>query len=177
MKATVVWAADALERGVEAVCDFLVAAGGIGLTVILATVVVLRYGFESGIAASVEITELSFAVFVMAGIALAARHGAHVTTRLSLTLLQGRARLALALFIHVATVAVYLLLAWYTWENALIAHDQHTPVLEIPYSVGYGTLAVGLVLISLSSLVAIVKLTIGGAEVPLEAASLDGGAT
>ena len=170
--AMLVSAADAIERAVEAVCNFLIAAGGIGLTVILATVVVLRYGFESGIAASVEITELSFAVFVMAGIALAARHGAHVTTRLSLTMLKGQARLALALFIHVATLAVYLLLAWYTGQNALIAHDQHTPVLEIPYSVGYGILAVGLILISLSSLVAIVKLTVGGDAVPLEAAVL-----
>ena len=168
--------ATALEGGVEWVCSFLVAAGGIALTAILAAVVVLRYAFESGIAASVEITELSFAVFVMAGIALAARHGAHVTTRLSLTMLKGRARLALALFIHAATITVYLLLAWYTLQNAIIAHDQHTPVLEIPYSVGYGILAVGLILISLSSLVAMIKLTLGGEAVPLEAAELDGGA-
>jgi TRAP-type C4-dicarboxylate transport system permease small subunit len=173
----VVKAAEVIERGIEAVCSFLIAAGGIALTLILATVVVLRYGFQSGIPASVEITELSFAVFVMAGIALAARHGAHVTTRLALNLLQGYARLALALVIHAATLAVYLFLAWYTWQNALIAHDQRTPVLDIPYSVGYGILAVGLVLISLSSLVAMVKLTWGGDEVPLEAAELDGGAT
>jgi TRAP-type C4-dicarboxylate transport system permease small subunit len=169
-------AAEALERLVERVCGVLVAASGIALTAILATVVVLRYGFESGIAASVEITELAFALFVMAGIALAAKHGAHVTTRLALTILKGRARLVLALLIHATTVVVYLLLAWYTYQNAVIAHDQHTPVLGIPYSVGYGILATGLLLISLSSVVAIVKLTIGGEAVPLEVAESGGGA-
>ena len=60
-------------------------------------------------------------------------------------------------------MAVYLLLAWYTYQNALIAHDQHTPVLDIPYSVGYGILAVGLLLVGLSSVAAIVNLTLGGA--------------
>lgn len=166
--------AAALDRAVERLCGFLVAVSGIGLTVMLAVVVVLRYGFASGISASVELTELAFAVFVMAGIALAARHGAHVTTRLTLTLLEGRARLALALLIHVATVAVYLLLAWYTYQNALIAHDQLTPVLNIPYSFGYGILAAGLLLVGLSSLSAIVSLTLGGAEVPVEATTLEG---
>ena len=167
-------AADAVDRVVDAVCGVVLAASGIALTVILGAVVVLRYVFHSGVAASVELTELSFALFVVAGIALAARHGAHVTTRLTLTALKGRARLALALFIHAATIAVYLLLAWYTYQNAVIAHDQQTPVLGIPYSVGYGILAAGLVLIALSSLVGIVKLTLGGEEVPLEAADLGG---
>jgi TRAP-type C4-dicarboxylate transport system permease small subunit len=169
--------AAALDRAIESLCGFLIALSGIGLTVVLAGVVVLRYGFASGISASVELTELAFAVFVMAGIALAARHGAHVTTRLTLTLLKGRARLALALLVHAATAAVYLLLAWYTYQNALIAHDQLTPVLDIPYSVGYGILAVGLLLVSLSSLTAIVSLTLGGAEVPVEATSLEGHST
>ena len=174
--AMLVRVANAVDRIVDWVCGVVLAASGIALTLILGSVVVLRYVFHSGIAASVEITELSFALFVVAGVALAARHGAHVTTRLTLAMLTGKARLALALFIHSATIAVYLLLAWYTYQNAVIAHDQHTPVLGIPYSVGYGILAVGLVLVALSSLVGIVKLTLGGEEVPLEAADLGGSA-
>ena len=170
-------AAAALESAVEWACSILIAVSGVGLVAILAAVVVLRYVFHSGISESVELTELAFAVFVMAGIALAARHGAHVTTRLTLTLLKGRARLALALVIHLATAAVYFLLAWYTYQNALIAHDQHTPVLGIPYSVGYGILAAGLVLVGLSSVTGIVKLTLGGEPVPVEATDLSGEAT
>lgn len=173
---SLVRAANAIDRALDAVCGVVLAASGIALTVILGAVVVLRYVFHSGVAASVELTELSFALFVVAGIALAARHGAHVTTRLTLAALKGRARLALALSIHVATIAVYTVLAWYTYQNAVIAHDQHTPVLGIPYSVGYGILAAGLLLIALSSLVGIVKLTARGEEVPLEAADLGGSA-
>ena len=168
--------ANGIDRALDAICGVVLAASGIALTVILGAVVVLRYVFHSGIAASVELTELSFALFVIAGIVLAARHGAHVTTRLTLSLLKGKARLALALAIHAATIAVYGLLAWYTYQNALIAHDQQTPVLGIPYSVGYGILAAGLLLIALSSLVGIVKLTLGGEAVPLEAADLGGSA-
>ena len=47
-------------------------------------------------------------------------------------------------------------------------------MLGIPYSVGYGILAAGLLLIALSSLIGIVKLTFGGEAVPLEAADLGG---
>lgn len=164
--------ATALERAVEAACKILIVASGIGLVGILATVVVLRYGFESGISSSVELTELAFSIFVMAGITLAARHGAHVTTKLTLTLLKGRARLSLALLIHAVTVAVYLLLAWYAYQNALIAHDQLTPLLGIPYSVGYGSLAIGLGMVGVSSLVAIINLTLGGAEVQVESVEI-----
>ena len=170
--ALLVSAASALERAVEAICKTLIVASGIGLVAVLAAVVVLRYAFASGISSSVELTELAFAVFVMAGITLAARHGAHVTTKLTLTWLKGRARLSLALLIHLVTAAVYLLLAWYAYQNALIAHDQHTPVLGIPYSVGYGILAVGLAMVGISSLVGIINLTLGGAEVQIEAAEV-----
>ena len=45
--------------------------------------------------------------------------------------------------------------------NAIIAHDQHTPVLKIPYSVGYGCLALGLALVAMCSVLAIVRHTLG----------------
>src|SRR6185503_15742481 len=98
------------------------------------------------------LTELWFAIFVMAGIAEAARRGAHVATQLLLHTLRGTWRLALAVIIHAVTTVVYFTLAWYALQNAIIAHDQTSPVLGIPWSVGYGCLALGLALVATCSL-------------------------
>ena len=56
--------------------------------------VVLRYGFQSGFSFAPDLSELLFAIFVMAGIAQAARLGVHVATQLLLNGLEGRWRLA-----------------------------------------------------------------------------------
>jgi TRAP-type C4-dicarboxylate transport system permease small subunit len=117
-----------------------------------------------------DLTELMFAIFVMAGIAQAARRGAHVATQLLLHTLRGAWRVALAVLIHAVTATVYLLLAWYAFQNAIIAHDQTTPVLEIPWSVGYGCLSVGLLLVATCSLTAIVRHTLGGEMVKVDLA-------
>jgi TRAP-type C4-dicarboxylate transport system permease small subunit len=140
------------------------------LLFLLSLVVVLRYVFESGLDFAPDLSELLFAIFVMAGIAQAARLGVHVATQLLLNALVGRWRLALAVMTHVVTASVYLLLAWYAFQNAIIAHDQTTPVLRIPWSVGYGCLSAGLALVAICSVVAIVRHTLGGEEVKVNLA-------
>ncbi len=77
---------------------------------------------------------------------------------------------ALAVFIHAVTAAIYPLLAWYALQNAIIAHDQTTPVLRIPWSVGYGCLSLGLAMVAMCSLAAIVRHTLGGEEVRVDLA-------
>ena len=101
----------------------------------------------------------------MAGIAQAARLGVHVATQLLLNGLEGRWRLGLVIIIHTVTASAYLVLAWYALQNAIIAHDQLSPVLRIPWSVGYGCLSLGLALVGVCSLAAIVRHTLGGEEV------------
>ena len=127
--------ADAIERG----CKVLLLVTGLALLALLTLGVVLRYFFESGFSFAPDLSELLFAIFVMAGIAQAARLGVHVATQLLLNGL--RYRIALAVLIHAVTATVYLLLAWYAFQNAIIAHDQLSPVLRIPWSVGYGCLS------------------------------------
>ncbi len=165
------WAAR-LERAIEILCKALIVVSGLGLVAMLTATVVLRYLFESGLNSSVELTELLFSIFVMAGIVLAARHGAHVATQLTLAALQGRARRTLGLAIALLTAATYLLLAWYALLNARIAHDQHTPVLGIPFSVGYGCLALGLLLVALCGVTTACRIAAG--QDPLQRAQLDG---
>ncbi|MEO7851611.1 MAG: TRAP transporter small permease subunit [Rubrivivax sp.] len=132
------------------------------LLLLLTTVVVMRYGFASGLSFGPDLSELLFAIFVMAGIAQAARQGAHVATQVLINALEGAARRVVVVCIHAATAGAYLLLAWFAVQNAIIAHDQTTPVLHIPWSVGYGCLAAGLALVAVCSLTAIVRYTLGG---------------
>jgi TRAP-type C4-dicarboxylate transport system permease small subunit len=165
LRTAVVSIARVTEHAVELGCNLLMLVTGLALLSLLTLVVVLRYAFESGLNSAPDLTELLFAIFVMAGIAQAARLGVHVATQLLLNALDGRWRLGLAVLTHAVTATVYLLLAWYALQNAIIAHDQTTPVLRIPWSVGYGCLSLGLALVATCSLTAIVRHTLGGEEV------------
>lgn len=164
-EAVLVRAARGIEGAVELLCKGLLLVSGLAMLVLLTVVVVMRYVFESGLASAPDLTDLLFAIFVMAGIVQAARFGAHVATQLTLGALKPPGRLALAVFIHALTAATYLVLGWYAFQNAIIAHDQRSPVLNIPWSVGYGVLAIGLALVGLCSLAAIVRHTLGGEPV------------
>ena len=154
--------ADAL---IEWGCKALLLVTGLALLALLSLGVVLRYFFQSGFSFAPDLSELLFAIFVMAGIVQAARLGVHVATQLLLNALTPRYRIALAVLIHALTATVYFLLGYYAFENAIIAHDQVSPVLRIPWSVGYGCLSLGLALVGVCSLAAIVRHTLGGEEV------------
>ena len=170
MRRQVLFVTQIIDRAIELGCNFLMLVSGFGLLLLLTVVVVLRYFFESGLTFATDLTELLFTIFVMAGIAQAARRGAHVATQLLLVALTGTRRKALAALIHAVTAVAYALLAWYAFLNAIIAHDQTTPVLEIPWSVGYGCLSLGLFLVAVCSLTAIVRLTLGGESVKVDLA-------
>ncbi len=159
--AGVVALARRIEHLVDLACRGLMLVSGIALLVLLNVVVVMRYGFETGLSFAPDLSELLFGILVLAGIAQAARRGVHVATQLLLARLRGRWRLALAVLVHATTAATYTLLAYYAVENAIIANDQTTPVLRIPWSVGYGCLATGLALIALCSVTTIVRITLG----------------
>jgi TRAP-type C4-dicarboxylate transport system permease small subunit len=175
-KKVLVSAAGAVERAIALTCNVLLVASGLGMLTLLTVNVVMRYGFSAGFGSAPDLTELLFSVFVMAGITQAARLGAHIATEMLLYLLAGRARLALALLIHAVTAGTYFLLAWYATLNAIVAHDQRSPVVGIPYSVGYGCLAAGLALVGVCSLVAIVKHTLGGQALEVDLANTGPGA-
>lgn len=174
-KAVVVAIAQAIERAIQASCNFLLLVTGLCLLALLSIVVVMRYVFDDGLVFAPDLGELLFTIFVVAGVVEAARLGTHVATQLLLYKLQGRARLALAVFIHVVTACAFLALAWYGFLNVLVAHDQTSPVLQIPRSVGYGCLTIGLALIALCSLAAIVRHLLGDVEVIVSLADVGPG--
>jgi TRAP-type transport system small permease protein len=144
---------------IEKGCKVLLLVTGLALLTLLSVSAFLRYAFQSGFSFATDLSELLFAVFVMAGIVQAARLGVHVATQLLLHALSPSRRIVLAVLIHSVTAGVYFLLAWYAFENAIIAHDQTSPVLQIPWSVGYGCLSAGLTLVATCSVLAIIRHT------------------
>lgn len=170
LRSRVLAVANAADRAVDAVCRMLMLATGLGLLTLLTVVVVMRYAMASGLSTAPEMTELMFAIFVMAGIVQAARMGVHVATQLLLHLLEGKWRTRLAVLINTVIAAAYGQLSWYAALNAIVAHDQRTPVLGIPWSVGYGCLSLGLALVALCSVLAIVRHTLGSERVRVDLA-------
>jgi TRAP-type C4-dicarboxylate transport system permease small subunit len=169
-RAQVLSVAGGVERVIQIGCNLLLLVSGLSLLALLSATVGLRYGFHAGLNFAPDLSELLFAIFVMAGIAEASRQGVHVASQFLIHALAGKWRLRLALLIHGVTACVYLLLAWYALLNAIIANDQTSPVLQIPWSVGYGFLTLGLALVALCSIVAIIRHTLGGEAVEVDLA-------
>ncbi len=160
-QSVIVSGAHLMEKGIRAFCRAILLATGLFLLFILTAIVLLRYTGLSSIDSGAELSALVFPIFVMAGIVEAALSGAHVATQVMLNALNPVWRKRLAVFIHMVTAALYLYLSTYAYRNAVIAQDELSTILQVPGSVGYGCLAVGLALVGVCSLTAIVRYTLG----------------
>ena len=151
--------------------QFPAADAGLGLLCLLTVVVVLRYAFADGFRHSRRISP-SFCSRSSSWRASLSPPGAACTSQRNSCCIRCRRRgvWRLQSLIHVVTAIDLLLLAWYALQNAIIAHDQTSPVMEIPWSVGYGCLALGLALVATCSLTAIVRHTLGGEAVKVDLA-------
>ncbi len=150
-----------IDRGVGSFCRLVLITTGLFMLSVLTIIVMQRYTgigrFDSGS----ELCSLTFPIFVMAGIVDAARKGAHVATQILLNALGATGRIFLVVVLHSITAIAYFYLGWFAYQNALIAHDELSTVLQVPGSVGYGCLTAGLFLVGLCSLGAIIRHTLG----------------
>lgn len=99
--------------------------------------VVLRYGFNSGIAFSEEVSRLLFVWLVFLGTVLASREHAHLGVDSLVKRLPKPARQACVLVSGVLMIAMCGLLFWGAWQQAGINLDNAMPVTGIPYAVLY----------------------------------------
>jgi TRAP-type C4-dicarboxylate transport system permease small subunit len=167
-RAALLSAAHFVDVAVEKTCKSVLVITGLLMLVVLAGTVAVRYFHGVTVGYDAELIALSFPIFVAAGIAEAARQGAHVATQIMLKALNDAWRVRLSIFIHAVTASAYLYLAWFAFQNALIAHDERSTILRVPGSVGYGSLTAGLALIGICSLAAIVRLSIAGEKVTVD---------
>jgi len=119
--------------------------------VILTLNVGLRYLAGTSIAWAAELPELMFPWMIMAGVVLAAQHGSHIAVVLVTQKLGAARRWVLgAGSLIVATL--YGSLAWLAYPVAEIAHDEKTPILQVPGSLSVGCLVLGFALLALVTL-------------------------
>jgi TRAP-type transport system small permease protein len=168
------WAARVAHRlnaGVEFLCKAVMLLTGFSLLAVLVLNVVVRYIIEGSMGELSELPSLLFPWFVMGGVVLAAVRGTHVAMQLTLHSLPPDGRRWLAIFIHVVSATVFLMLAWYSVENAIIAHDEQSTILHVPGSVGYSALVVAFLLVGVSSLTALLRYGVAREEIVVDLAA------
>jgi len=141
--------AEKLNHGIAWVCAAILYITFGAIFAILCSDVVLRYFSGSSLRWASEIPELLFPWLVMAGVVLAAQHGAHIATTFIADAVHGRTRQILASAGHVAIIGAYGLLAVVTAQAIPIVADERSPLLGVPGSVTYICLFLGFVLIAL----------------------------
>lgn len=141
--------AERLNRGVAWICAAILYLTFGAIFFILCSDVFLRYFAGSSLRWASEIPELLLPWLVMAGVVLAAQHGAHIATTFLADAVHGKARRVIAAVGHVAIIGAYATLAVVTAQTIPIVADEHSPILNIPGSVTYICLLIGFVLIVL----------------------------
>ena len=119
--------------------------------VILSINVALRYAAGSSLSWASELPELMFPWMIMAGVVVAAQHGSHIAVVI-LTQKLGAARRWVLGAGSLIVAALYGSLAWVAWPLAVIAHDEKTPMLQVPGSVSVGCLVIGFALLAVVTL-------------------------
>jgi TRAP-type transport system small permease protein len=120
--------------------------------VILAANTVLRYATGSSVQWANEVPELLFPWLVMAGVVLAAVHGAHITTTFMMDVLPAKARRIVTSGSWLVVAALYGTLAVATLRMLDIAHDEKSPILQLPGSITYACVMGGMVLLAMLAL-------------------------
>ena len=146
-----------LDQAVDTLCRVILSATCATIFLILLSNVVLRYLFASSLEWASELPELLFPWFVMAGVAVAASHNAHIQIAFLIERVGPVTAKVLALLRAILILGVYSLLSWVAIDLLPIVADERSPVLGVPSSVTYTALLFGFVLIGLKELTTLIR--------------------
>ncbi len=141
-----------VERGVVTLCHVVLWLSTVAIFVILVANTVLRYARGSSLQWANEVPELLFPWMVMAGVVLAAVHGAHIATTFLMEAIPAAARRVVGVVSWLVVAGLYGTLAWATFRMLDVVHDEKSPILQIPGSVTYGCVMVGMALLAVLAL-------------------------
>lgn len=141
-----------LERGIAGLCRVILWLSTSVIFVILAANTVLRYATGSSVQWANEVPELLFPWLVMAGVVLAALQGAHIATTFLMDSLPPRVQRVVAVVSWLVVAGLYATLAFATLRMLEIVHDEKSPILQLPGSITYGCVMVGMVLLAVLAL-------------------------
>jgi TRAP-type transport system small permease protein len=141
-----------IERAAAGLCRAVLWASTTVIFVILCANTVLRYATGSSVQWANEVPELLFPWLVMAGVVLAAQHGAHITTTFLMEVLPAKARRVVATASWLIVAGLYGTLAVATFRMLDIVHDEKSPILQLPGSITYACVMGGMALLAVLAL-------------------------
>lgn len=145
---------NALERTIVLVCSIVLWATTVVIFLILAANTVLRYISGTSLQWANEIPELLFPWLVMSGVVLASEKGAHIATVFLVESVSASTRRIIAMVSWTAVAVLYTVLVKATWSMLEIVHDERTPILQIPTSVTYVCVMVGMAMLAVLAVLA-----------------------
>jgi TRAP-type C4-dicarboxylate transport system permease small subunit len=157
--------ADGMDRLVARFCELVVIIVGAALLAMLAANVGARYVLDSGgFRFAQELPERLFPVFIMAGVVLGVQKGGHMAVETVLVMLGREGARLMLLAGHAIVIGSYLLLSRDILQLAEMLWIDRSPVMGIPASYGYYTLAFGLSLVILVTATQAVRVALTGPE-------------
>lgn len=158
-------AADRLDRGVALLLQGVLLLTGTAMMAVLTANIVARYVLATGgFDWSEEVPQQIFPWFIMAGVALAVQHGGHIAVEWLLGRLGRGGKRLLLLAGHGLVIAAYVALCWQALSVAEIVAIEHSPVLGLPGSVGYWSVAGGCALLALGTFTIALRIALLGPE-------------
>ncbi|MES2990307.1 MAG: TRAP transporter small permease [Pseudomonadota bacterium] len=143
---------NAVERGVVGLCRVVLWLSTVAIFVILVANTVLRYARGSSLQWANEVPELLFPWMVMAGVVLAAVHSAHIATTFLMDAVPAAVRRVVTVTGWLVVAGLYGTLAWATLRMLDVVHDEKSPILQVPGSLTYGCVMVGMLLLAVLAL-------------------------
>jgi TRAP-type transport system small permease protein len=141
-----------LEHAIARLCQVVLWLATSVIFVILVANTVLRYATGSSLQWANEVPELLFPWLVMAGVVLAALHGAHIATTFLMDALPAALKRLVATGAWLVVAGLYGTLAVATARMLEIVHDEKSPILQLPGSITYACVMVGVALLGLLAL-------------------------
>jgi len=144
-------AARGLGMGIVRALELLLVTCLLTMVVMVFGNVVLRYGFDSGLVLSEELSRFAFVWMTFVGAVLAAREGLHVGVDSLLTVLPDWGRRLCLVVSELLVIACCLVFVWGTWRQHDVNASTQAAVSGIPliwlFGVGYLT-GIGIAFIS-----------------------------
>lgn len=138
-----------IERGVATGCRAVLWLSFAVIFVILVANTVLRYATGASLQWASEVPELLFPWLVVAGVVLGALSGAHITTTFLVESLPPKAQRIVAIFAWLVVAVLYGTLSVATGRMLEVVHDEKSPILQLPGSITYACVMVGMVLLAI----------------------------
>jgi TRAP-type C4-dicarboxylate transport system permease small subunit len=162
---------DLIFKGLEIVLVLLLAS----MVVMVFSNVVLRYGFNSGITMSEELSRYFFVWLTFLGAIVTFRENSHLGVDILLRMLRGRARMICYVAGDLLIIFCCAIFFWGTWVQAPVNATMESPVVGVSmlwvYGVGFLT-SIGIGILATLNLVGTIR---HGADARFAESELDGG--